>query len=149
MDGLVESFLRENIALLDKAHRAYADDVRAVFSDPSVLSLRVEEIQKLLQERADISERHAALIARDQVLKLNGALSRVRQQNAGITHYKWATAQDERVRHSHAALDGRVFSWAVGTPIGYHPGEDYQCRCVALPVFEDLPEEETEDEGEG
>ncbi|WP_332687552.1 hypothetical protein [Devosia sp.] len=36
-------------------------------------------------------------------------------------HYTWRTAGDDRVRGGHAALNGRVFSWA--SPPGHgHPG---------------------------
>lgn len=48
------------------------------------------------------------------------------------THYVWRTRGDGRVRASHAANNGRVFSWDYPPATG-HPGEDYGCRCVAEP----------------
>lgn len=48
------------------------------------------------------------------------------------THYIWRTRGDGRVRTSHAANNGRIFSWDNVPPTG-HPGEDFGCRCIAEP----------------
>lgn len=74
----------------------------------------------------------ARRIARDQTSKLNGQLTQARQSGLGITHYFWRTSGDERVRDSHAALEGRRFSWDDPPSVG-HPGEDINCRCTAEP----------------
>jgi len=65
------------------------------------------------------------------------SLSEQRQQvSAGITHYIWQTAGDERTCPACAANDGKRFSWKnpprTGHP-GYHQcdGEGH-CRCVAI-----------------
>ena len=85
----------------------------------------------------------AHLIARDQISKFNGKLHELRQREAGVSKYTWSTSKDERVRDKHRAVDGKVFSWDDPPPVGnngerLHPGEDYQCRCVALPVLEEF-----------
>lgn len=41
--------------------------------------------------------------------------------------YVWRTANDDRVRPSHAALNGTVRAWSDSPD----PGEDYNCRCWA------------------
>lgn len=51
----------------------------------------------------------------------------------GSTHYIWRTQEDDKVRTSHAANDGRLFAWDDRPDTG-HPGEDYNCRCWAEPV---------------
>ena len=48
------------------------------------------------------------------------------------THYIWRTKRDNKVRPSHAANEGKVFSWDNPPPTG-HPGDDDNCRCVAEP----------------
>lgn len=58
---------KANVELMDKLHRNYSAGVRAVLEDPQVLSKPIAEITRELKERADITERHAELIARDQV----------------------------------------------------------------------------------
>ena len=49
------------------------------------------------------------------------------------THYIWRTRGDGKVRSRHAKFNGKVFSWNNPPESGYHPGEDYGCRCWAEP----------------
>ncbi|WP_149789218.1 minor capsid protein [Lutimaribacter pacificus] len=55
------------------------------------------------------------------------------------THYIWRTRDDGKVRSSHAAREGQVFSWD-DPPVGGHPGEDYNCRCTADPYYPETSE---------
>ena len=126
-----------NIQLVENAHRIYAKQVREVIEDPGTFGMRVEEIRDRLLERRNVSESRAELIARDQTLKLNGQIAATRQQRAGVESYVWSTSQDDRVREEHAALEGETFSWLAPPEVG-HPGQDFQCRCVAIPVVEEL-----------
>lgn len=138
--GVVEQIAtrrKANIDLVVNAQRAYADSVKDIFEDPENVGLRVEDLKAKLLERGDVSESRAELIARDQTLKLNGAITQIRQENAGVDSYVWSTSQDERVRDEHAALEGQTFAWNSPPSVG-HPGEDFQCRCVALPVIAEL-----------
>lgn len=95
----------------------------------------------------------AELLARDQTLKLNAAISRTRQQAAGISKYYWTTVGDERVRKMHDDLDGKLFSWddpPITNEAGdhNHPGEDYQCRCTASPYLPEFEESQEDPEAE-
>lgn len=101
--------------------------------------LTAEEIFDRVDE---IAENRAKLIARDQTAKMNSSFNRVRQTDVGIEQYEWQTAGDERVRDSHAEKDGQIFSWDSPPEDTGHPGEDIQCRCVAIPFFDLDAEEE-------
>ncbi len=100
------------------------------------------EIGRQIQEAYDVSKSHARFIARDQMAKLNAQITQRQQTDAGITEYVWRTVGDARVRESHRHLNGKRFKYSdppvVDTKTGRraNPGEDYQCRCVALPVFD-------------
>jgi SPP1 gp7 family putative phage head morphogenesis protein len=105
---------------------------------------RHEQLAKEIREKYTFGpntnpKKQAALIARDQVAKLNGNLTMLRQKNAGVKHYVWRTSMDERVRPSHAALEGKEFAWsgAPAPPEG-HPGQPIQCRCTAEPDMKEL-----------
>lgn len=87
--------------------------------------------------------------ARNQIGSLNSAMSRKEQTDAGCSSYCWATSGDDRVRACHAALNGKTIRWDSPPEMWYvtkrgivhtgrtcHPGEDYNCRCTAVPVFE-------------
>ncbi len=51
-------------------------------------------------------------------------------------YYIWRTRGDGKVRSSHAANNGKVFSWDFPPPTG-HPGEEYGCRCWAESFYDD------------
>jgi SPP1 gp7 family putative phage head morphogenesis protein len=61
-----------------------------------------------------------------------------------VTQYRWSTGRDERVRESHRDLEESVHSWddppVVDDKTGRraHPGQDYQCRCVPIPMVDEL-----------
>ena len=97
------------------------------------------DIIKEMQKQYGIDKRHAMLIARDQTAKLNAAITQHQQQEAGIESYTWSTSWDDRVRDSHRKLDGKPFRWddPPETEKGRkcHPGQDYQCRCCAIPII--------------
>jgi SPP1 gp7 family putative phage head morphogenesis protein len=70
---------------------------------------------------------------------MTSSFNEVRQTNAGITHYIWSTSHDERVRASHARLNGETFSWKDPPEVDgerANPGEPVNCRCVAIPVID-------------
>lgn len=83
-------------------------------------------LARKIAKEAGVQKRRAELIARDQVSKLNGQLTQLRQQEAGVKKYRWRTSRDERVRSSHAAREGKVYSWNR-PPEGGHPGQPINC----------------------
>lgn len=110
----------------------------------------VTAIQKEIQEQYSVTRHKAQLLARDQIATLNAQISKLQQEDAGCSKYKWSSSKDSRVRDCHRALDGKIFSWDDPPEMWYetksrgrvytgrhcHPGEDIACRCVAIPVFD-------------
>lgn len=87
------------------------------------------EIASLIE--VDIAATEAWLLRR-----FENELNEARQRAAGVTHYIWRSADDSKVRSSHAERDDRVFSWDHGFPDGL-PGEAHNCRCYAEPAIID------------
>lgn len=149
LSAKIAGFREKNVNLVSKATGDFFTQIKAVFTDPDTLGMSVDELREELKERAEVSESRAELIARDQILKLNSAITQARQRSAGVEKYTWSTSLDERVRDSHAELEGEVFSWddppMVDDEIA-NPGEPINCRCVALPVTADEDEDSDEDE---
>ncbi len=142
---IIDAFREENVRLITNLTKDMFARVGEIVAD--FLGGRVEDLSAELQAGLDFTKVRANLIARDQTLKLNGQLTRVRQQNAGIDEYVWTTSNDERVREEHAALEGTTQRWDTPPTVG-HPGDDIQCRCVAYPVIPGLDESVPEG-GEG
>ena len=100
------------------------------------------EIARQIQASYNVSKSRARFIARGQMAKLNAQITQKQQADAGVSEYIWRTVGDGRVRESHRHLNNRRFKYSdppvVDPKTGRraNPGEDYQCRCVALPVFD-------------
>jgi len=96
-------------------------------------------LMKQLQEEYGVSKRHSRLIARDQIAKLNAQITKAQQQDAGVEEYIWWCVNDSRSRKTHKNLHKKVCRWDDPPEVApgryCHPGEDYQCRCIARPVF--------------
>lgn len=144
---LQDEFVKENVDLITSIPADAFDKIEqkvrnAVSSGRLSTDLAAELEDEFGDDIAEVTENvkaRARLIARDQIAKLNSDLNRSRMQNLGIAKYKWRTSKDERVRATHRALEGKVFAWTDPPNINgkrLHPGQDYQCRCTAEPVFE-------------
>lgn len=148
IDKILADLQDVNVKLVEDANRSYSKQVRDIFTDPDNFGASPDTLKRKLLDRGGVSESRAELIARDQTLKTNAAINGARQTAAGVSRYIWSTSLDERVRGnpdgawpdadpSHYELEGKIFSWDDPPEPG-HPGEDYQCRCIALPYIESL-----------
>ncbi len=148
LEEKASAFARQNVQLIKSLPADYLHDVEQTTLRALRTGKRAEEIAGELEDRFGVSANRAALIARDQIGKLNGEINQERQQNLGITRYKWRTANDERVRGapggkyptaepSHFDREGQIFAWN-DPPEGGHPGQAIQCRCWPEPLIEDL-----------
>jgi SPP1 gp7 family putative phage head morphogenesis protein len=127
--GAMTASVAENIDLIqtipDQYHARLKKFIgRGIRKGDDFFSLRREVLRI-----GHSSEARARFIARDQVAKLNGKLTQLRQSRVGITHYFWRTSLDERVRETHEAKEGDRFAWANPPADTGHPGQDFQCRC--------------------
>ena len=92
-------------------------------------------MEKFFRERWDYEDYPLRRVARDQCSKLNAQLSEFRQREVGVTHYRWSTAADDKVRKQHQQNDGLIFAWDDPPATG-HPSVGIQCRCVAIAVMD-------------
>ena len=127
----------ENVSLIKSLPSETFDRIERIVLSGVNDGRRWEEIADDIEERFKVSESRAALIARDQVGKLYGAVNKARQTELGLTHYFWRTERDERVRPAHLDRDGNKYAWK-DPPADGHPGQPINCRCTAEPDFSDL-----------
>lgn len=132
----LESWEAENIALIRSIPETLSGQLRGALTKGFAEGQSLKDLTKLVQERTGVARSRSELIARDQIGKLNGQLTEMRQRNIGIDSYVWMTSQDERVRPTHRARNGKTYKWSDSPK----PGEEIRCRCIAEPVF---PEEMT------
>jgi SPP1 gp7 family putative phage head morphogenesis protein len=148
LEPAASAFTRENVKLIKSIPSKYFDEIEQLVMGGVRAGRRVEDLASDIEQRFGVSESRAALIARDQVGKFNGELTRHRHEDLGLQRYRWRNARDERVRgnpsglypkasHSHWGREGQIYSYDQPPPDG-NPGQPIQCRCWAEPVFEDV-----------
>jgi SPP1 gp7 family putative phage head morphogenesis protein len=90
----------------------------------------IRELQSRLTDSTTFSNTRAELIARSEIG--NAANTGARQQVAtyGLpTKKEWISTNDGRTRPTHRAMDGVKVALDGTFPIGFDPGDDYNCRC--------------------
>lgn len=132
----------QNVDLITTIPKETLKRMYNVISGGQYAGKTAAEIGRQIQASYNVSKSHARFIARDQMAKLNAQITQKQQADAGVSEYVWRTVGDGRVRESHRHLNGKRFKYSdppvVDPKTGRraNPGEDYQCRCVALPVFD-------------
>lgn len=162
----VSEFTLKNIHIDNELKMWIAENTRLIKTIPSNLLGKVEEavfnsvrigysyrtLAEELEKAFKVSKNRARIIARDQISKFNGSLTRQRNLSLGITEYRWLTSRDERVRHSHEVLEDKICSWKDANiykdkeeqkwkkrdgvkAVLLHPGQDILCRCTSVAII--------------
>jgi len=138
----VPKWRKENVALTRTMFKSEQQKLEALLRDGA--GRTYEALAKDIEDRFDVTTRHAELIARSQGNRLNSQIAVGRMQSVGITQAEWVCAGDERVRESHNEMDGQVYDLddppiVDGEPT--RPGEAPNCRCVSAPILPELADD--------
>lgn len=157
-DDLKKSWVDSNYNLIKSNATAFQSKIavlveQAITNGQSPKTLK-EEIKKAT---TGLSDSKCALLARDQIGKAQSSISQMQMEEIGLEMYIWSTSNDDRVRDSHAVMEGLLCRWDDPTvysddggktwkdrPSGavlLHAGQDIQCRCVALAYFPEVQKE--------
>lgn len=144
----------KNIKLyINKFSRQMTHELRGIVEQNATAGYRFDKLIEQIQSRYSVTQNKAKFLARQETGLFMAKYRQERFGEAGVTHYRWSTSHDERVRpapgthgvarlNNHRALDGRIFAYAhppvVDTASNRraNPGEDYNCRCVDVPVLD-------------
>lgn len=148
LENELNLFAANNVNLIKTIPQQSLHQIQEVVMSGLRQGISNTSITQQISQRYGITSRRAKLIARDQVGKLNGQLTKLRQQELGVDEYIWRNSQDERVRGnpdglypdarpSHWDREGKKYSWSK-PPDGGNPGEPINCRCYAEPVLDHL-----------
>lgn len=144
---LIQSWSKENSRLITSIQSNLLDDVAGVTQRGMSAGKSINDISKEIKDRYGVTKSRARTIARTEVGKLNGNLTKNRNQELGIKTYYFITSNDERVRDSHKALNGMLCKWdddsvyssdngktwksRSGKMFRGKPGDDINCRCTS------------------
>lgn len=144
----LEVWTGQNVDLISSIPQNSLEKMKNIVLEGYLEGKPSKTVIKEIQNSYSVDKRKACFIARDQLAKLNSNITQHQHRDAGVSKYRWSTSMDSRVREGHKSLNGKEFSWDEPPIVDKkgrrcHPGEDYECRCVAIPVFDldtiDLP----------
>ena len=132
LDLYIQGWYDEQILRLrDKVYQNVAEGYRA------------ENLVETIMSERDVSKRKAIFLAKQETSLMVSNYRELRYKDIGVSKYQWSTSQDVRVRADHRALNGQIFDWEhppvtnKQTGARNSPGEDFGCRCIAIPVLSD------------
>lgn len=137
----IRRWVDENVNLISTLPDESLEEMRRVIEESFLSGKTNRDIVKEIQERYKVSRNKARFYAVDQLAKLNASIAKQQQTSCGVEEYEWSSSRDSRVRERHKQLDGTIQRWDNPPIVDYktgrraHPGEDYRCRCVAIPIF--------------
>lgn len=134
---LIQGFAHENVSLIKSLQGRSLDAIETMVTRAVADGTRAADLGQQIAERYDIAERHARLIARDQIGKLNSRIAEARNTEIGVTSYKWLHVGNANPRPHHVARSGRTFHYD-SPPSDGHPGIAICCHCLQQPVFDDI-----------
>ena len=134
----VNTLTAGNIQLIKSIRSQYLDKVQNAVMQAMIRGSLNKDLAAQIKDLGKTTEKRAMFIARDQSSKLNAALTQARHEEVGIKKYMWSASLDERVRESHAEKDGQIFEYSNPPADTGHPGHDFNCRCVQIPVFDEV-----------
>lgn len=153
MKGLQKSWIQDNVSLIKGLTDEYRKKTASVINSGINKGITYDALAEKIRNIGDMYTGYRAeFVARDQLSKFNGDLTRKRQSDIGADWYIWRTMKDERVREepddNHRVMEGMLCQWedptvysdddgktwkkksGIGAP-DLHPTEDYNCRCYA------------------
>ncbi|WP_406944495.1 minor capsid protein [Halobacillus sp. SY10] len=139
LELFMDSAVNENVSWIKSIDQDYHDKIQTIVLQGVRRGKSINEMAAEITRASGASRSRAKFIARDQAGSILGDLTKTRHTQAGIDKFTWRDSDDERVRDTHADLDGNVFTWKYGVTVKGRqiwPGTDYNCRCTADPVIE-------------
>ena len=103
---------------------------------------RYEGLIKDIQDSYGVSQSKAKFLARQETNLMTVKLKENRYKDAGVNEYRWVCVKGSPlhpVRPEHQKNNNQVFSFDNPPIVNKNgdrknPGEDYNCRCTAIPI---------------
>lgn len=135
----------ENMKLKIKDWADYEiKQLRKTIKESTFAGNRYEGLVEDIQRRYAVTQQKAKFLARQENNILMSKFKEVRYASAGIKKYRWRSVAGTKahpVRKMHKKLDGSIQRFDTPPVVDNkgsrkNPGEDYGCRCTAIPIVE-------------
>ena len=159
LQGYIDLAVADNVNLIKSIAGRYFEEIEATVISGMRQGETSAVIARRIQSETGATYKRAKFIARDQMAKANSDIVKRRQQQAGITRFKWSTSQDQRVSGNPAGKypNAKIKCYQISRrDIGYGPGVyltsqgasyagetrlfpgrgHINCRCTSTPQIE-------------
>lgn len=134
----------ENVALIKSIATDYHQKIQgAVLRSIQSGGQGQQEVFDEIMHIGGVTEKRAALIARDQTSKITSQMNAERQKSVGIKKFQWLhSGGGAEPRKLHLELAGKIFSYddlpVIDERTGERglPGQLINCKCQAIPVLD-------------
>lgn len=142
MRDIMQATLSENVSLIKSIGSEYHTQVEGLVMRSVAAGRDLGTLTDQLEHRFGVTRRRAALIAKTQNNMATASMTRVRQQEVGITEAIWLHSHGgKEPRPTHLANSGKRYNVAEGwfdsdPKVRRHiwPGELINCRCASKAV---------------
>lgn len=146
----IQKWVQDGSDAMRKISSTVMERMKKTIEDGYRAGKPVSEMKREIQHVYSTLKGEVASNAASSVSTLNCECVKANQEDAGVKEYVWYTRRDARVRPCHASYDGKTFRWDGPPEMWYqtkhegkvwtgrycHPGQDYGCRCMAVPVLD-------------
>lgn len=136
----VTQSLDAQVQLIKSLPRHAAEQAHEYVREAALKGQRASDIADRIMSLGGITRRRAVLIARTEVGRVSGEMTKARAMTAGSDGYIWRSAEDRDVRPSHKKMNGRFVKWNEPPTLDNltgHAGCLPNCRCYIEPVIPD------------
>ncbi len=141
-----QAVIAENVSLIKSIAEKHLTNVEGDVMRSVAAGRDLGTLAKALEKNYGVTKRRAAFIARSQNNMATAVLTRVRQEQAGITKARWlhsAGGKHPRKSHVKAGQNKTVYDVREGwldpeVNERVWPGQLPNCRCVSIPVIDAL-----------
>lgn len=118
-------------------------EMRRKVQDIVLQGYRPDKVQELLEKEYGIASRKAKFLAQNETSIMLAEYKKSTYKEMGFNKFIWKTITDGRERELHKQLNNTTWSYddppIIDERTGQRglPGETYNCRCEAIPFFDD------------
>lgn len=136
----VTQSLDAQVRLIKSLPRHAAEQAHEYVREAALKGQRASDIADRIMALGGITRRRAVLIARTEVGRVSGEMTKARAMTTDSDGYIWRSAEDRDVRPSHKKMNGQFVKWNEPPTLDSltgHAGCLPNCRCYMEPVIAD------------
>jgi SPP1 gp7 family putative phage head morphogenesis protein len=136
---LVKGITDHTVQHFDRIADDFKDRLTDTLKDGYQNGESAAQLGTRVKEALGVDRNRANERARTMTIETYNQAHIIQYQEAGASGVEWSAAEDERECDYCADLDGSV--WALDDPDLIRPPAHSNCRCVLLPVLDDIPDD--------